>query len=494
MNKYLTKIAKAPLPVKPPEPEQGKEKPHVEAAMKKLDNSNGVVLNWGTGSGKTRGFLVAAARAQAKHRDGRVLIVAPASLLTNIDKEIDKHDIKIDRTRLDVHSYEGATRKGEELSKNKYIMAIADEAQRLRNVGTQRTKVLSEIFQKADKRVLATATPNYNHSADIAPLLNMAAGGTILPEDQKEFEKKFIGKEKLSRSLKDVIFGVPAEEVDVLKNQKLLGNIFKDHVSYYDVKDDPEAVKHFPKVTEKNVEVEMSPEQGRMYKFVEGNIPFWLRMKIRHNLPLDKQEKSQLNSFSTGVRQVSNSYRHMTQDRDTEYTPKIEAAVKSLKSKMGKDRNFRGLVYSNYLDAGVHEYSRKLQDEGIHHVAFTGQLNKAQKDEAVKSYNSGKIPVLLISSSGAEGLDLKGTKLTQVLDKHFNPSKIKQVVGRGARYKSHDHLAPEERTMEVEHYLSVHPKSTFGSTPTSIDKYLEGMSNDKDAIFSQIKRVMKDNN
>lgn len=484
MNRYLVKIAKKV---------QEEERKHVTEAHAKLEKNDGLILHWGTGSGKTKFFLDAAYRAQKKNKDGRVLIVAPASLVTNIDKEIAKHDIDIDPKRLDVFSYEMATRRADQLSKNKYVMAVADEAQRLRNTNTQRSKALSEIISKADKRVLATATANYNSASDIAPLANMAYGGKVLPEDKKEFDKKFIGKEKQRRSMLDVIRGTPATEVDVLKNRKGLSDVFENHVHYYDVKDDPEAQKHFPTVTEKTIDVEMSDKQSQMYKFVEDKIPFWLRMKIRHNLPLGQQEKAQLNSFSTGVRQVSNSHRHLHQDADdVEYTPKIEAAVKSLKEKMGSNKQFRGLVYSNYLGAGVHEYSRKLKEEGIPHVAFTGELDKKQKDQAVKDYNSGKTKVLLISSSGAEGLDLKGTRLTQLLDPHFNPSKNKQIKGRGARYMSHEHLKPEDRTMEIENYLSVHKKPMFGAAPTSIDKYLTGMSDDKDKVFSQIKDVMKE--
>jgi len=486
MNPYLVKIAKS-------EPESRKERPHVEAALDKLEKNDGVVLHWGTGSGKTRGFLVAAERAQAKNKDGKVLVVAPASLVSNVDKEIKKHKLKIDRKRLDVYSYEKATRIAPELKKNKYVLAIADEAQRLRNTETKRTQALSEIFQDADKRVLATATANYNHAADIAPIMNMAYGGKVLPENRKEFEKHFLGKEKVPRSLAEVLLRHPAKEVDVLRNKKALGSLFKDHVSYYDVKDDPESKSKFPTTSSKTIEVDMSPEQGRMYKFMEGQIPFWLRMKIRNNLPLDKQEKAQLNSFSTGVRQVSNSHRHLHQDTENvEYTPKIKKAVENLKTKMGSDKNFKGLVYSNYLDAGVHEYAKKLSEEDIPHVVFSGKLSQAEKDEAVKNYNSGKVKVLLVSSSGAEGLDLKGTKLTQVLEPHFNPSKIKQVVGRGARYESHEHLPKEERHMDIEHYLSVHPKPMFGKAPVSIDKYLSGMSDDKQVVFDQIKQVMKD--
>ena len=67
-------------------------------------------------------------------------------------------------------------------------------------------------------------------------------------------------------------------------------------------------------------------------------------------------------------------------------------------------------------------------------------------------------------------------------------------MGRGARYESHEHLPAEERKMEVEHYLSTNPKPLFGKPATSIDKYLSGMSDDKQVIFDQIRDVMKNAN
>jgi SNF2 family DNA or RNA helicase len=495
VNRYLIKIAKAQAKVVAKSTKDSDDRPHVADFQEKLDKNDGVLLHWSTGGGKTFMFLDSASKAQAKNKDGRVLIVAPASLTTNIDKEIAKHNIKIDRDRLDVYSYEKATKIAPKLKKNKYIMAIADEAHKLRNASTQRSQALSEIISGADKRILATATAAFNHGADISPLVNMAYGGKVLPEDRKEFEKKFVGTMKLKRSFKDFVLNNPAEEVEILKGRGELGALFKNHVSYYDSTEDPAAKDKFPTVTETTIETEMDPEQARMYKFMEGQIPFWLRMKIRNNLPLDKQEKSQLNSFSTGVRQVSNSHRHLHQDPDSvEYTPKIKKAVASLKSKMSADKNFRGLVYSNYLDAGVHEYSKKLTEEGIDHVTFTGKLSKEEKDQAVKDYNSGKKKVLLISSSGAEGLDLRGTKLIQLLEPHFHGNRGKQVIGRGARYESHAHLPKEERVVEAEHYLSTQPKSLYGHAPTSIDTYLHGMSDNKSKIFDQIKQVMKESN
>lgn len=174
-NVYLEKAAKileekakatvqrVAAEVAPEVARKGKEKgeglqPHQEEALSRLQSSGGLILHHSTGSGKTKTFLTAIKRQMEAQKDKRALVVAPASLVMNIDKELEKHKIKLDRNRLDVYSYEKATRMADELGKNKYSIAVADEAQRLRNPGTQRVKALSDLFRGADQRLLATAT------------------------------------------------------------------------------------------------------------------------------------------------------------------------------------------------------------------------------------------------------------------------------------------------------------------------------------------------
>lgn len=478
VNKYLTKVA-------------AKLRDHQEEALGQLDSEGGVLVHHSTGSGKTRLMLEAIRRAQAKNPGGRTLLVAPASLVTNIDKERLKHKVPIDMSKVDLRSYEKATYEADALSKNKYMLAIADEAHKLRNRETQRSKTVADLFSKADKRLLATATGQYNHMADISPLVNIAANKKVLPEDRREMMDRYTKTTKNKRTLVQAVLGRDMGETTKVHNKDELKGILQKYTHHFDAKDDPDSKDKFPTSEEKTIEVPMSAEQTKMYKFVEGDIPWITKMKIRNNLPLDKKEKASLNAFSSGIRQASNATRHLHKDGHGEFTPKIHKAVESLKEGLKNDKNFRGLVYSNYLDAGVHEYSRKLKEEGIDHHVYTGGLTPTEKDQLVKDYNTGKKKVLIISSSGSEGLDLKGTKKIQVLEPHFNPSKIRQVVGRGIRFESHEHLPKNERHVNVEHYLSVHKKPLFGKAHTSIDRYLTDNSDDKSALFDEVQSLMK---
>ncbi len=466
---------------------------HQVRALLKLDRSGGVVLNHSIGSGKTIVMLEAVRRYQDSKKGGKSLVIAPASLVSNIDSEIKKHGYSdIDRKRLLVMSYDEAVNKQDDLEKEKFNFVGLDEGQKLRNTNTKRHQIISHIAKNADKRLVASATVAYNKLSDIAPLYNIAAGTDILPEDPKAFDNRYLDKVLEQPPLLKRILGAAPKEKIHIKNKKDLKNRISQYADYYSLEDDPEAQKHFPKEVRHLVEVEMSPEQHRVYKYLEGRLPFHLRMKVRLNLPLDKKESSQLNAFSSGVRQVSNSVRPFMPNYEKS-SPKIEKASQRLIERMSKDKNFRGVVYSNYLQAGLNDYSEELKKSGVNHSIYTGSLTAKQKDKLVEDYNSGKTPVLLVSSSGAEGLNLKGTKLIQIMEPHFNHSKIKQVVGRGSRFKSHEHLPEEEREMHVEMYHSVFPSTMLGKSKShSIDQYLHHNSQTKHDLNEEFNKLIKE--
>ena len=488
-NKYLEKIAA----------KQKKESllPHQASALDKLDQSDGIVMDHSTGGGKTKSFLTAVERSHAAHPDNQALIIAPASLVTNIDKEIKKHGLKIDPKRLTVMSYEKAVIEADNLSKTHFHTVIMDEAHKLRNPDTKRVKTLRDIAERADKRILATASSVYNHPADIAPLINIAAGKKVLPENKRNFEHEFIDTvEEYPSAINRYLLGMKPHEYKELKNRKYLGQVFKKYVHHYNSKNDPAMAAHFPTTTEKIIPVPMSKEQVQVYGYLEKSIPWITRMKIERGLPLDKQESANLNAFSSGVRQASNSVKPFVENPDkAETTPKIKAAVHSLREQLKKNPRFKGVVYSNYLKAGVLDYSNELTKHKIPHTVFTGALNKTQKDQAVADYNSGKTPVMLISGAGSEGLDLKGTRLMQILEPHFNAERITQAKGRGVRFDSHKDLPVEERHVDIEHYMSSHPDHWLWgkAKKKSIDQYLFALSGQKHDLGNQVKDLMEKN-
>ncbi|MEX0598331.1 MAG: helicase-related protein, partial [Candidatus Paceibacterota bacterium] len=75
--------------------------------------------------------------------------------------------------------------------------------------------------------------------------------------------------------------------------------------------------------------------------------------------------------------------------------------------------------------------------------------------EAVSSNNfyGEIIKVLMITSSGAEGIDLKNVRYVHLTESYWHPVRIEQVIGRARRICSHNDLPEALQTVEVFLYL-----------------------------------------
>lgn len=68
------------------------------------------------------------------------------------------------------------------------------------------------------------------------------------------------------------------------------------------------------------------------------------------------------------------------------------------------------------------------------------------------------IKVFMITSSGAEGIDLKNTRFVHFMESYWNMVRLEQVIGRAKRICSHKDLPPEKQTVKVFVYQSVFSK------------------------------------
>lgn len=462
---------------------------HQERISKKIGEGKSVLAYHSLGSGKTLSALDSASKVLKANPGARSLFVVPAPLRDNLAKEMDKHGIDPEiRKRIDVDSYEGATSKSEKYKNAKYHLVVMDEAHRVRNQGL-RSDAVREIAQSAKQRLLLTATPIYNQRSDIAKVINTTAGSKVMPEDAAKFDEAFIDKKQVNPNLLMRMLGVTPGEKMSVKNKAILNRIGKDYMDRFDA---IKAMKEdFPDRTDEMVHVDMSPQQLRAYQYAEGTIPLPLRLKIRMNLPLDKKEAQNLNAFSSGIRQISNTDAGFTTRHPS--APKIDRMVSDFEGMMKENPNHKGIIYSNYLGSGLEEAFRQLQVKKIPSVMFTGKTTPAERKQAVKDYNAGVVKAILLSSAGSEGLDLQGTRSFQGMEPHFNNEKINQVIGRGIRYKSHASLPENERKVRVMRYAASKPK-LFGhfSRGQGIDDYLKNTADTKDSLTNEILKAMTD--
>jgi superfamily II DNA or RNA helicase len=469
----LTKIAKVVTPLQP----------HQQRVVNRIQEKDqpGLVVAHGLGSGKTLTSI--AAQEALGHKAS---VVVPASLKANYRKEVKKHVRGKTPTRHLVSMQNMATKKTPPTDP----MMIVDEAHRARDTSTSTYQTLKN--NEAEKRLLLTGSPFYNHPSDIAPLVNIAAGKNVLPGTKEDFSSRYISNNKVSPGILRRLMGVRPGSVEGLNQgraKELKGHLAK-WVDYH-----PNSTTDFPEVQREDVRVPMTPQQLKYYDTVMGQAPAWVSYKVRSGLPPSKTEAKQLNSFLTGARQISNTtgpYHTEGQAQD----PKIQMAYDNLKQHLDANPNAKAVVYSNFLDAGINPYKAKLEEGGIPYGEFTGEMPKAKRDDLVKQYNANKIRALLLSSAGGEGLDLRGTRLMQILDPHWNNEKLKQVEGRGIRYQSHSDLPPEERKILVQKYLSTRvPKGLLEKIKLkkpggSVDEYLSNLASQKEKLIDEFRGLL----
>lgn len=442
----------------------------------------GLVVAHGLGTGKTLTSIAAQDRLGVP-----ATVVVPAALRANYEKERAKH-LTGEKQPIDLVSLQMAARQ-EKLPKTKLL--IADEAHRARDPATSTFKALRDT--KAEKRLLLTASPFYNSPHDLAPLVNIAAGERILPNEKAEFENKYVANRSVSPGILGRLRGLKPGVVQELnpRSAKGLKKIYDKWVDYQ-----PGGTEGFPSVTREDVDVPMTPEQLQVYDTMIGKAPAWVSAKVRKGLPPSKAEATQLNNFLTGARQASLSTRPFVQEGAKSHASKIDKAFEHLQKEFETNPESRAVIYSNFLSGGIQPYADRLREAKIPYGEFTGEIPKAVRDQLVRDYNEGKTKVMLLSSAGGEGLDLKGTRLIQMLEPHWNQEKLKQVEGRGIRYGSHAHLPEDQRSVRVQSYRATRPprgilqRVGLGKPGGAVDEYLSSRSQEKEQLNEQFRKLL----
>jgi hypothetical protein len=80
------------------------------------------------------------------------------------------------------------------------------------------------------------------------------------------------------------------------------------------------------------------------------------------------------------------------------------------------------------------------------------QLQKI-KPEITNNNFGGFIKLLMITSSGAEGISLKNVRYVHIMEPYWHPVRTKQVIGRARRICSHNELDKEYQNVKVFYYI-----------------------------------------
>lgn len=415
-----------------------------------------------TGSGKTLIALCCALDYLRDNENGEVIVISPASVLSNFEIEANKNNFTlVDIGRIKFFSYDSFMLDNKNYGNyncNKKLVII-DEAHTLRSRGIKYNYIM-ECVIKCDKVLLLTATPIVNTFQDIISLINLLTKRNTLglPKDIKdeeyiETESQLIMKEsvkdeyvtrdnpKFDLGMPKITFKISYSRDPEIKKQKeleqvimvkhFLNNhiIFKNKESIYD--------ENYPKYELTKLYIKMDEEYENQYyiQLFEGTND----MPILFSNP-DK--------FYHGFRRAVNKL------RDKYYSKKLNSIIDKL-------INSQSIIYTNWLEYGAIPIQNILIENNIKYDIIKGNTLLKDRNDIVKKYNNKEINVVIITKAGSEGLDFKNTENLIIIDPPWGYQQIQQIIGRAVRYKSHINLPIEKQFVNVyylilyEHHLDI---------------------------------------
>lgn len=442
----------------------------------------GLVVAHGTGTGKSRTSIETIRRLGLPTN-----VIPPAALQANYRKELNRW-MPDGGPPVNVQSQQRVALNGLENDRRNSLLVI-DEAHRARTQGGNLMNAL--VDSEAKKKLLLTATPIFNHPQDLASLVNLVANKRLLPTDKAGFNDEYVNEKEVSPPFYQRWLGVQPGIDYELKNQSKLRNILNRYVDYQSG-----TTEGFPQVKDETIKVPMADHQMDVYKSIMGKAPLWTQWKVKSGLPPGRGEFDSMRAFLSGARQVSNTTQGFTTRANNVQSPKIDRAFKYFQQQARANPRYKAVVYSNYLNSGLNAYKQQLDQNRIPYGEFSGAVSPAVRNQMVADYNANKLRALLVSSAGSEGLDLKGTRLVQILEPHFNEEKEKQIIGRGARYQSHAMLPTDEQNVLVQRYMA-QPQASFmdrimgNSDVRGTDEYIRAMAQQKNRLNSQLLELME---
>jgi SNF2 family DNA or RNA helicase len=426
-------------------------------------DSKGLMLAHGVGTGKTRSAIEA-----AKQLGQSADVVVPAALIPNWKRELNKWEAG----SLPVTFYTLEKLQRDPTTPLNSPTLIVDEVHRIRNA---RKAYQALKKSPALKKIFLSGTPMINKPSDLLPPLKLiskdpklrvsgAAFNTIIDDAVADPAEDAVGKlTPEQRKTNYKALDEPAKRV----MRKQIINTLQKYVDAHTVK-----TQDMPSVTTEDVLAKANKRQSFIQSLLRGKIELNLddRQKFLETLSPDRQDLNRFRAFRIGERQLANGDPGMMHGQTS---PKMNQAVKNFIESYKKNKKHKAIIYSNFVRSGLDLYKKQLAKEKIPYGEFSGAIDKKERDQVIKDYNADKLNALLISSAGAEGLDLKGTNAVHIIDPHFNESRSQQAMARGIRKGSHNHLPPDLRKVHVLRYYLDNPADE------TADVILNNMANNK---------------
>ncbi len=410
---------------------QGELRPYQQQGLAWLqflrETEHGGILADDMGLGKTAQTL---AHLLIEKQAGRLeqcpaLIIAPTSLMHNWRKEAEKFTPELKVLVLQGHdrlehfqdilnadivlsTYPLLGRDEEHLLGHQYHLLILDEAQNIKNPKAKASQVVRQI--KAKHRLCLTGTPIENHLGELWSLFHFLMPGFLY--SQEVFNKKYRN---------------PIEKhADIASKNKLISRIKPFMLRRLKT----EVAKELPEKTTIEVNIDMNAQQSKLYEAVRAT----MQKNIREIIAAKGFHRSQIQILSAllKLRQVcchpSLLQLEHIKNQNVE-SAKLDYLLDMLQDMVEEGRKI--LIFSQFTTM-LQLIEDHLKILKIKHVKLTGQTKK--RDEVIHAFQSGDIPVFLISlKAGGVGLNLTAADTVIHYDPLWNPAAEEQASDRAWR-------------------------------------------------------------
>ncbi|MCX5197338.1 DEAD/DEAH box helicase [Streptomyces sp. NBC_00249] len=355
------------------------------------------------------------------HRDhpDPTLVVCPASLLGNWQREIEKFAPGTpvrryhgpDRTLDDLPggfvltTYATMRADAPELAATRWGMVVADEAQHVKNPRSATARALRTV--PAPARVALTGTPVENNLSELWALLDWTTPGLL-------------GRLGTFRTR----YAEPVESGRDPRAAARLASLVRPFLLRRK-KSDPGIAPELPPKTETDHAVPLSPEQAALYEAV-------VRETLAAIAEADGMERRGLVvKLLTSLKQICNHPAQFTRDAAAGPSGKLELLDELLDTVLAEGGSV--LVFTQYV-AMARILEKHLTARGIASQLLHGGTPVARREELVDRFQSGEVPVFLLSLKAA-GTGLNLTRAGHVVhyDRWWNPAVEEQATDRAYR-------------------------------------------------------------
>ncbi len=360
----------------------------------------------------------------------KILIIAPTSLLTNWQQEINRftptlssyiyhgNSRKFPEEEYDIYltSYGVIRRDVEKFNEKKWFLTVVDEAQNIKNPATQQTLAVKSI--KSRNKIALSGTPVENRLSEYWSIFDYINKGYLT--SLKKFRQNYI---------------VPIEKEhnqNVLDNFKLITQPF----ILRRLKSDKNIINDLPDKITNDVYCSLTKNQAALYKETLDTIM----------LELDSSEgferKGIVLKLINSLKQICNHPSQYTKSKkyDINESGKMEVLINILENII--EANEKVLIFTQYVEMG--NIMKELIEEKLNEeVLFLhGSLSRKQRDTLVDRFQNNTQTRIFIISLKAGGTGLNLTAATNIIhyDLWWNPAVENQATDRAYRIGQKDNV------------------------------------------------------